>query len=112
MARTRQDLISSVLEELGALGAGQTPDAEDVADIEKRLDSTFAELAARGVWYVQDDQVIDDAAYNALVAIVADMASPAYGQPRNAEAAMNAETRLRRLRPSMPVFPPVRVDYF
>lgn len=111
MPRTRQDFIARVLNELGAVGAGQTPDAEDVADIDARIESAFAELSGRRVYYVQNAEAIADEAFEPLVAYVANMASPAYGQPKIDAVKMDAESRLRQLLRSG-VYHPVRHEYF
>jgi hypothetical protein len=51
--RTRADLITEVLDQLGVLAAGQTPAAEDVAKIDNRLDNVLEEISALGIYTVQ-----------------------------------------------------------
>ena len=52
--KTRSDLISEVLDQLGVLAAGQTPAAEDVAKVDGKLDAVLAELSALDIVTIDD----------------------------------------------------------
>jgi hypothetical protein len=111
MPRTRNDLILQVLENLNAVGAGQTPAPEDVATISNRIDTRLATLAFHGVVYVPDTDAIDDEVFDDLATLVAQSAAPAYGQAPDPEKAARAERSLRGLQ-TITAYPPLRVQYF
>lgn len=51
---TQADLLQEVLENLGVLAAGQTPQQEDLARVEEKLPSIISLLSATEVVYIPD----------------------------------------------------------
>ena len=92
--KSRTDLIVATLELLNVIGAGQAPAPEDVWQIESRLDGKLQELSRRGILTTEKDQ-FDDEIVDPLSVILADMAAPSFGQPRNPESRLTAEFTLR-----------------
>jgi hypothetical protein len=74
MAKTRRQLIDTVLGKAGILVPGQSPGDEIVSRVDGYIDPVFAELAALDYYYVSDGGLpnppsggdIEDAAFNAL----------------------------------------------
>ena len=69
--RTKTQLIEAVLENLHAVGAGQTASAEDLDVVERRLAPAFELLSAKDIYTVHDEDEIDADAFLPLAAIVA-----------------------------------------
>ena len=97
MAQTQTALINAALEEIGALGSGQTASAEDVAAVEARIAPMLADLQAREIFYVADSDEIDDAAFPWLVQILAQHIATKFGSQMNAAVMLSAESRLRTI---------------
>lgn len=94
---SKEDLIREVLGELFSLASGQTPSTEDSAWVEQRINPTIAALARRNVIYIPEDDEIDDAIFDALVAYLTEICGPKFGRPRDAIAKKAAEDELRTL---------------
>lgn len=112
--KTRTDLITATLTLLQADGgAGQSPEAEDVAQIEAIIDGKLDELAAREILYVDDREEFADAVIDPLSVILANTAAPRYGQARDEGRRLAAEATLLSMKPSTYVpGSTLAVDYF
>lgn len=97
MSQTQTDLTTAVLEELGAVGSGQTASAEDTAAVVAKIDPALANLAARNSIYIPDSDDIPDEAFTPLVAYLAEICAPKFGRPTNPAAKNAAEDELRLL---------------
>lgn len=97
MSQTQSALTTAVLEELGAVGSGQTAAAEDTAAVVAKITPSLIELATRNVIYIPDSNDIDDAAFNYLVAYLAEVCAPKFGRPTNQGAKQAAEDMLRTI---------------
>lgn len=93
--RTRDDLIRQALTGLKVIGSGQAPDADDSETISAKIDGLFAELAARSVATVTDDDRIPSEWFNALADLLANECAPAFGAERNPAIREDAEARLK-----------------
>lgn len=69
--RTQADLLQEVLENLGVLAAGQTPEQEDLSRVAEKLPSIIALLSATEVVYIPDIENIPDEWFIPLAACVA-----------------------------------------
>lgn len=98
--QTRQELIAATLTLLNAIGSGQTPEAEDVETIDKIINGKLSELNRREIMWFDDTTKFEDEYMDPLAIILADAAAPSFGQPRNPDSRMDAETRLRQMRPT------------
>ncbi|WJR67236.1 hypothetical protein QTA58_00230 [Neorhizobium sp. CSC1952] len=111
--KTRQDLIERTLDLLNVIAAGQSPEAEDVQQIDKLIDGKIAELNARDIYYTSDTTQFEDQYLDALATIIGDMAAPDFGQARNEERVLAAVNRIREMKPSTYVpGSTLQVDYF
>lgn len=99
MSRTREQLIARALNKLGAVGAGQSPEAEDSALIDDALDSVVADLTARGIYSWADPDEIEDAAYEHLAQIVAVACARDFGKEPDEGVRQVSEARLRQINP-------------
>lgn len=71
MVATRQDLITTVLENLGVLAAGQSASIEDRAVVDRRIDPKLAELGRREVFVGLSADALDPALFLYVADIVA-----------------------------------------
>lgn len=71
MAATRQDLITTVLENLGVLAAGQSASVEDREVVNRRVDPKLAELARREVFAGLSADALDPAVFLFVADVVA-----------------------------------------
>lgn len=95
MAKTKSELITETLQELGALGAGQSASTEDTAAVDARIAPLLQDLALRNVCYVGDVEEIPDEAFNHLVMLLAEACAAKFGRQRDAGAIKYAEDNLR-----------------
>jgi hypothetical protein len=94
MAQTQSTLITQVLQDLGAIGAGVTAEAADVTAIADRLAPIYADLAARRIYTVANTDALEDRAYPSLLRIVVETLAPTFGRPTNADVVKAAEAAL------------------
>lgn len=97
MSYTKDQLLEQVTAELFALASGQTPNPDDTARIETRINATLAALAKTNAYYIPDSEEIDDAIFNALAEYLAQVCRPALLLPRDKAAERAAEDELRRI---------------
>lgn len=69
--RTRAELVTLALDNLGAIGAGQTAQIEDTQRVNDVAPSIMETLRATEVYYLNDIENIPEAAYVPLAAILA-----------------------------------------
>lgn len=98
--KTRQDLIAATLFLLNALAAGQTPDAEDSQAIDALINGKIAELNRQNIYFSSDTDRFEDEYIDPLATILANMAAPAFGQPRKPDSEGEAMQRILAMRPS------------
>lgn len=115
--RTRSDLVTEALESLGVLAAGQTPELEDTARIDEKIDSILADLAGREIVYVADPDNIPQEWFNALADIVAYECRTKFGVTADFEATLerantNAIEKLKVILRGRPTYEPQRSHYF
>jgi hypothetical protein len=122
--RTQADLVNQVLENLGALVIGQTPNVEDVAAVASEIDSFLRMLAGLDICYVADANAIPGAIFDPLASIIAGELANAWGKtgdefqqlmarglgmpPGSGSGAMAIKAITR----GRPTFEPLRVQYF
>lgn len=66
MVKTRQELINRALSNLGALPVGQTASTQEYASVEALVTPTLESLSERDVYYVEDENAIEDKVFIAL----------------------------------------------
>lgn len=101
MAKSREELITRVLEELGVLAAGQPPAAEDSQTIDNEIDPVLQDLASRGVYSYGDSDEIEEDAFVHLAVLIANSKARVFGSAPSEETRLLAERRLRNLRTAM-----------
>lgn len=83
--KTETELATAVLKHLGVIGNGQSPDAEDLADVTAAYRSKYDEIAAPGMdygyWLVEE---IPDALFLTLRDLIALEVQTSFGQPVDA----------------------------
>lgn len=112
MPKTRADLVNEVAELLFIVGTGQTLPAEDGAVIDAKIDPVLENLSRRQVLFVGDPESIDDAVFDDLAILVAEVCGPKYGRPRDTGTRLEAEGRLIELQAGAGSDEPVKAEYF
>lgn len=86
MAKTRSELITEVLDQLGVLAAGQTPATEDVSKVDGKLNSVLDEISALDIITIDDPGSvgptggeIPSEAFLALGTVIANRCAPSFG---------------------------------
>lgn len=97
MSKTKTQLITETLSQLGALGVGETPSAEDSDAVDARIGPLVEDLAARNVIYVADTDDIPDSVFNYFVLRLAEECAVKFGKQMDATAIQFAEGRMRVL---------------
>ena len=82
--RTKRELVGAALGQLRIVGVGETPSAEDYAEVAGHYDDLVAELADVGLCYWpntgNDIEEIPPAVFRALAAILTHDASDSFGK--------------------------------
>ena len=102
--RTRDQLIDEALVNLFADGgAGQAPDAESQAIVDRKVDGLFAELRAREICNVVNDQQIPAEWFNPLAELLANECATAFGAQKSAALREDAMARLKDMARNEPM---------
>ncbi len=112
MTKTRQELIARALHKLGAIGAGQSPSAEDAALVDNEIEPVMADWLARGIYAWGDPAQVEDDAFVHLADILANSVARDFGKPQDETLRMMAESRLRQLEMVVLSGQPQKVEYF
>lgn len=102
MVKSRAQFIERVAENLGILPEGLALSAADHAKISNLIDPSFALLASRDIYYVNNDDQIEVAAFLPLAVWVANQLADTYGLATDEAAklaakASAAESDLRQI---------------
>jgi len=81
MPRTKQELIDNVLVDLNIVGLGQTAAAEESDFVSANITATFAELNARNVVSILDEDAIDEALFQPLNDLLVARIGASFGRP-------------------------------
>lgn len=94
--KTRVELVQMAADYLMIVGSGQSLDDEDEDKLDSFVDGLFAELSARGVCDVADDDAIPIEWTSALAELLASDAAPAFGKPKlSPQSRTDTEDRLK-----------------
>jgi hypothetical protein len=94
--KTRAQLVAMALDELFAVGTGQSAEAEDTDKVDSRFDGLAGELALRGVVSIANEGEIPAEWCGPLSELLANECGPAFGIARKSMAERDAiEDRLR-----------------
>jgi hypothetical protein len=113
--KTRRDLVDEALGVLGVVGSGQSPEVEDVAKVNGKIDATIDDLRAQDVIYVPDYNEIDTEIFLDLATCVAGKCMADFGlanDPRITAMAVAAENSLRLKSAQGPTYATLRTTYF
>ena len=86
---------SQALINLKVIGSGQSPDADDGAAVDGKIDGLLGELESRGIVSVPDDDAIPAEFFNPLSELLANECAPAFGMAKDAGMREDAEARLK-----------------
>lgn len=95
--RTEADLLQEVLENLGVLAAGQTPEQEDLSRVSEKLPSIIATLGATEVVYIPDLANIPDEYFIPLSNCVAYYCKAKFGLVADAAAQVDQDYQVALL---------------
>ena len=88
MSRTKQELVDNVLVDLNVIGLGQTASAEESDFVAANITAALAELNARNVVNVGDENAIDDALFQPLNDLLVARLGPSFGRAAADAAAL------------------------
>jgi len=97
MSQTQAQLITSVLEDLNAIGIGESVASADTTLITTRYTTAVADLDKRRIYTVADTNAIADEAFPHLVRIVAELCAPSFGRETKVDLITASETALAEL---------------
>jgi hypothetical protein len=107
MPKTRAELITQCLTNLGVIAEGQSVSDNDVSKMDKIVDPAISELSALDIYYVQDagsigpaDGNIEDAAFLSIAAYIANASCAAFNLAADTKMqalSQLAEAKLRTL---------------
>ncbi len=112
MTKTRDELIERALNKLGAIGAGQSPAAEDATLVGDAVDPIMSDLASRGIYSWGDPNALDDDAFEHLAEVLAVAVARDFGKEADETKRLMAESRLRQLTPIVLSGQPQVTEYF
>lgn len=95
MALTLTDLSAAVLEEIGVLAAGSSPNAEDAAKVQSKYLQWLRTAQKRGIvdWYSDTDDIPDGAELG-TTCCVCEYVATLFGVPANADWRFKGEILL------------------
>lgn len=109
--RTRSELVNQALANLGVLDAGQTPEIEDANTVDDHVDTVLAELSAKDIVSIPDDDAIPVALFNVLADLLALDCGPDFHKPSDPRAKLIAENTIRVMVRVRPTYEPQQTDY-
>ncbi len=115
--RTQADLLQEVLENLGVLAAGQTPEIEDLGRVSEKLPSIISLLSATEVVYIPDINNIPDEFFIPLSNCVAYQCKSKFGIVGDAAAQIDQDYQVallqfRVMNRGRPTYETLRSDPF
>ena len=112
MTKTRVELVTKALKNLGAVGAGQAPAAEDSQTVDETVEAVLSDLAQRDIYHFGDINSIEDEAFLHLAKYLANENARSFGQEPDPVKKGEAERDLRALKPIVLSGQPQQVDYY
>jgi hypothetical protein len=116
--RTRRELVNEALEQLGIVGAGQTPNAEDFETVDHKVDQLVLYLEAIDLVSIEDIDEIPAEIFQALAVLLADECALKFGMPGVPTSASNpnpvqaAQDRIKLVTYGKPTYENQRTEYF
>lgn len=111
--KTRAQVVEMALAELMASDAANAAAAEDEAAVDDRVDGLFAELAARGVVSIADEDEIPIEWTGPLAVLLANECAAIFGKPKMADDEVRRiEQRLRTMQAAVTADEPLRMTYY
>lgn len=109
---TSEDLAIRVLEKLLIVGAGQSPEDEDLEKVQAVIPRVFDTLSEDTIYTVSDADDIASSAFEWLAIVVAFYCATDFGKTPDGSALEYAEQRLRRLVSTQPSYEVLTPEYF
>lgn len=102
MATTEAQLIDFVLDNFGAIGAGQSSSSDDTAKVTPYIPLVLAELAESQIIYIADGDSVPDAAVTWVAALISHAPGLRrhFGEPADIPSAEYCRARLRAIKPA------------
>ena len=116
--RSRNDLVSQALANLGILAAGQQPNAEDFDAVDNMLDQLRAWLEETEILTIDNIDEIPPEFFNPLAVLLADDAALMFGLPgvppsqSNPAPRQNAIDNIRLVTYARPTYERAKTEYF
>jgi hypothetical protein len=110
--KTRGQLVTRALVKLTVIGSGQSPDSEDTATVDDAVDGVLADLSARGVIDVPDDDAIPTEWFEDLATLLAQAVANDFGKEADPVKVQRAEMALIKKTVPGPTYQTQRGEYF
>lgn len=116
--KTRVDLVTKALANLGVTEAGQPPSFEDASTVDGYVETTLATISAKGIVTIGDDNAIPMEFFQPLAVLLAQDCAHEFGlpgvptSPQNPNPVMKAETDLRIMNRGQPTGERLQAEYF
>lgn len=112
VTKTRTDLVNRAAKKAMLVASGQSLETDDQETIDEAVDGMLADLAARRVVYVANDDDIDISIFEWLADILAETVAPDFGKPRDLTKIAVAEQALYAINMSRPTYEVLEGEYF
>lgn len=114
--KTKADLVLKILEELGVVATGQSPELEDSVKVAANIDPVIAELSAREIVDVPDVEAIQSEIFLSLATICAYELRAQFGLVGDALVDLTrkygeAIDKINVMTRAKPTYEPLRPDY-
>lgn len=112
LTKTRTELVNRAAKKLQIVASGQSLESEDFDSIDDVVDSTLADLSARHVITIGDDEEIPIEVFEFLADCLAYMVAPDFGIPRDEQKRLIAEDALKTAVATRPTYEVMVGEYF
>lgn len=110
--KTRAELVTEALQNLGAIGTGQAAEDDDEDFVDSKVDSLLSQLRVDQICDVSDEDEIPDEWFDSLGQLLANNCATKFGQPFDPAKKMMHESFLRRLTAARATYEPLRTTYY
>lgn len=111
-SKTRAELVTRAAQKGMLIAAGQSLEAEDQAVIDAAVDGVLADLNARHILTVADEEEIELSVFEWLADILYETAAPDFGKPRDLGKIAYAELMLHAVQMARPTYEPLETEHF
>jgi hypothetical protein len=109
---TRRQLVDMAAVKVGALGAGQVLEAEDLSLIQQYASALFDQLQEDDILHIGDQEQIPASWSPYLATLLGNLIGPDFGTPFDVTVKLGTESILRRMVRATPTYERQTTEYF